>query len=172
VSARASDTARLTSLITDHDTTVVTATEQGRNRQYAKAATTLEDALATMTEIEALRRRLIATSEHTILDEWIERTKDYDVALRNVYLALKASKGKVTVEVQSARREERLAFDQLPPDRRTILVIISEVTRNGLTQAVLAIEDAHSRLDEALAAVGAPPSPEPASPEPASPEPT
>ena len=65
--------------------------------------------------------------------------------------ALVKSKGRVTVEVQSARREERDAFEQLPPDRRTILVIVSEVTRNGLTQAVLAIEEAHGRLDEALA---------------------
>ena len=85
-----------------------------------------------------------------ILDEWIERTGAYDVALRRLYAALVKSKGKVTVEVQSARREERAAFDQLPPDRRTILVIISEVTRNGLTQAVIAIDEAHGRLDDAL----------------------
>ena len=63
--------------------------------------------------------------------------------------------------VQSARREERDAYAQLPPDRRTILVIISEVTRNGLTQAVIAIDEASGRLDAALADVAeatAPPS--------------
>jgi hypothetical protein len=44
-----------------------------------------------------------------------------------------------------------VAFAQLPPDRRTIIVIVSEVTRGGLTQAVLAIEDARGRIDDALA---------------------
>ena len=56
--------------------------------------------------------------------------------------------------MQSARREERIAFENLPPDRRTMLVIISEVTRGGLTQAVVAIEDAHGRVDEALLSLG------------------
>jgi hypothetical protein len=44
-----------------------------------------------------------------------------------------------------------VAYAQLPPDRRTIIVIVSEVTRGGLTQAVLAIEDAHGRIENALA---------------------
>ena len=98
-------------------------------------------------------RRASPGSRHgigAILDEWIQRTGAYDLALQHLYAALVKSKGKVTVEVQSARREERDAFDQLPPDRRTILVIVSEVTRNGLTQAVIAIDEAHGRLDEAL----------------------
>ena len=57
----------------------------------------------------------------------------------------------------AARRAERAAFEQLPPDRRTIIVIVAEVARGGLTQAVLAIEDAHGRIDDALAEAGAAP---------------
>jgi hypothetical protein len=53
--------------------------------------------------------------------------------------------------VQAARRTEREAFDRLPPDRRTIIVIVAEVARGGLTAAVLAIEDARGRIDDALA---------------------
>lgn len=149
VAARARDTARLTALINEHDQTVLNGIQDGLNSQFKDAVKAIDAALEVMDSIKALRTRLVA-SDDTILDEWIERTGAYDVALRRLYAALVKSKGKVTVEVQSARREERAAFDQLPPDRRTILVIISEVTRNGLTQAVIAIDEAHGRLDDAL----------------------
>ena len=122
--------------------------------KFKSAVASINDALAVMADVEALRTRLLAAGD-TVLDEWIQRTKSYDLALQHLYAALVKSKGGVTIEVQSARREEREAFEQLPPDRRTILVIISEVTRNGLTQAVLAIDDASGRLDEALADVAA-----------------
>ena len=156
VAARARDTARLTALITEHDTTVVNAIQHGLNSKYRNAVETIDEALVVMKAIEDLRARLVA-SDDTILDEWIERTSAYDLALQHLYAALVKSKGKVTVEVQSARREERDAFEQLPPDRRTILVIIGEVTRNGLTQAVIAIDEAHGRLEEALVEVVAAP---------------
>jgi hypothetical protein len=152
VAARARDTARLTALINQHDTTVVNAIQHGLNSQYRDAVDTIDEALGIMDTIKDLRARLVAADD-TILDEWIERTGNYDVALQHLYGALVKSKGRVTVEVQSARREERDAFEQLPPDRRTILVIIGEVTRNGLIQAVVAIDDAHGRLDEALVEV-------------------
>ncbi len=149
VAARARDTARLTALINQHDETVVNAIQHGLNSQFKDAVETIDEAFVVMSTIKDLRARLVA-AEDTVLDEWIERTGAYDLALQHLYAALVKSKGKVTVEVQSARREERDAFDQLPPDRRTILVIVSEVTRNGLTQAVIAIDEAHGRLDEAL----------------------
>lgn len=151
VRLRAADTNELTALITAHNTTVINATEEGRNGRYKLAAEAIGEALVTIEAIETLRRRLVADPGETVLDEWISRTEAYDVALQNLYLALRASKGKVTIEVQAARREERIAFENLPPDGRTILVIIAEVTRGGLTQAVLAIEEAHGRLEAALA---------------------
>lgn len=151
VTGRAVDAAHLTTLIAEHDATVLDATEKGRTRRYREAATVLDDALLTIGEVATLRKRLIAGTEHTVLDEWIDRTAAYDVALRALYAALDASGGVVTQAVVAARREERLRFDQLPPDRRTIIVIVAEVARGGLTQAVLAIEDAHGRIDDALA---------------------
>jgi hypothetical protein len=160
VAARARETSRLTALITTHDTTVVNGIQHGLNSNFKSAVAKIDEALAVMKTIEDLRARLVAADD-TVLDEWIRRTKAYDVALQHLYAALVKSKGKVTVVVQSARREERDAYAQLPPDRRTILVIISEVTRNGLTQAVIAIDEASGRLDEALAEVAeasAPPS--------------
>ncbi|HET9851660.1 MAG TPA: hypothetical protein VFP56_04030 [Candidatus Limnocylindrales bacterium] len=152
VAARASETSRLTALITAHDTTVVNGIQHGLNSEFKNAVETIDEALAVMKTIDDLRARLVAADD-TVLDEWIRRTKAYDVALQHLYAALVKSKGRVTVVVQSARREERDAYAELPPDRRTILVIISEVTRNGLTQAVIAIDEASGRLDEALADV-------------------
>ena len=151
VTGRAVDAAHLTTLIADHDTTVLDAAENGRARRYLEAATILDQALLTVGEVDTLRKRLIAGTEQTILDEWIDRTAAYDVALKALYVALDKSRGVVTIAVQSARRAERLAFAQLPPDRRTIIVIVAEVGRGGLTQAVLAIEEARSRIDDALA---------------------
>jgi hypothetical protein len=158
VAARADDTSRLTALISQHDSTVLEGTQHGVDSEFKLAVGSVNDALAVIAEIETLRARLLAAGD-TVLDEWIQRTKAYDVALLHLYTALVKSKGAVTIDVQSARREEREAFDQLPPDRRTILVIIAEVTRNGLTQAVLAIDDASGRLDDALANAAASASP-------------
>ena len=158
VAARAGDTSRLTGLISEHDSTVLEGTQHGVDSEFKSAVSSVDDALAVMAQIEALRNRLLAPGD-TVLDEWIQRTKAYDLALQHLYAALVKSKGALTIDVQSARREERDAFDQLPPDRRTIVLIVSEVTRNGLTQAVLAIDDASGRLDDALAeaAASAPP---------------
>ena len=95
-----------------------------------------------------------------MLDEWIDRNRDYDLALQGVYVALVASNGDpTTIRVQKARAAERAAFNQLPPDRRTIIVIIGEVARGGLTRAVIAIEDARGRIEDALTEAGLQPGP-------------
>ena len=151
VSGRAADASNLISLIDGHDVTVLDAAAKGRANEFFEAAKILDEALFAVNEVKLVRERLIAGTEHTVLDEWIERTGAYDLALKRLYLALQRSHGDPnTLEVQSARREERVAFDQLPEDRRTIVVIVAEVARNGLTQAVVAIEDAHGRIDAAL----------------------
>jgi hypothetical protein len=151
VTGRAADAAQLTSLIAKHDTTVLQAAAKGVDHKYKDALPILDDALLIVADIKALRVRLIAGTEPTVLDEWIERDAAYDTALKALYAALVASKGKQTLVVLAARREERAAFALLPPDRRTIIVIVAEVARGGLTQAVLAIEDANGHIDDALA---------------------
>jgi hypothetical protein len=150
VKARSADAAQLTALIAKHDETVLAAAAKGVKAEYADAAATLDGAFLTAAEIKALRVRLIAATDRTVLDEWVERNQAYDTALKALYLTLVASNGVRTVEVDSARREERAAFDRLPPDRRTILVIVAEVARGGLTQAVLAIDEASRRIDAAF----------------------
>jgi hypothetical protein len=157
VAARSIEAANLSSLLAVHDETVVAAAAKGRVRAYDQAISTLGDALALIAQVAELRKRLIAGTGNTVLDEWILRNTGYDTALRALYQALVDSHGAVTPEVQAARRGERVAFEQLPPDRRTIIVILSEVTTGGLTEAVIAIEDAGGRIDDALGEAGAAP---------------
>jgi hypothetical protein len=159
VSARAADAAQLTSLIASHDTAVLDAAAKGRATQYETAIAILDGAILTVAEVKSRRARLIAGTERTVLDEWIERNGAYDAALRALYAALVVSNGEKTVEVQSAYREERAALEQLPPDRRTIIVIVAEVARGGLTQAVLAIDEASGRIDAAIAEADLDPDP-------------
>jgi len=154
VTGRAVDAAQVVSVISAHDQTVLSAAQKGVAGEYADALPILDEALLAIDQIQDLRDRLIASTEDTVLDEWIQRNKAYDLALQALYAALVKSKGAVTVAVTAARREEQIAFNNLPPDRRTIIVIVSEVARGGLTQAVLAIEDAHGRIDDALGTAG------------------
>jgi hypothetical protein len=154
VAAGAVETAHLTSLIGEHDTTVLAAAAQGRSRKYADALVTLQAATALLNEVALVRTQLIKSADVTVLDEWIARNLRYDNALSRLYAALTKSKGKNTLEVQAALREVELAQAQLPPDNRTIIVIVAEAARGGLNQAVITIEEAHARIDQALAETG------------------
>lgn len=150
VRARSQDIAGLIALIDRHDATVLAAAAEGRERRYAEAVEILTRARAILVEVRDLRLTLVAGGEATVLDEWVDRNLAYDLALEALYQALVDSSGRNTVRVQSAIREERIAREQLPPDRRSIIVIVSEVAANGLNQAVLAIEETRGRIDTAL----------------------
>lgn len=154
VAARATETANLMALIDRHDQTVLAAAADGRDRRYQRAMGILDDALLLVADVQTMRARLIAGSDGTVLDEWITRNHNFDTALRKLYQALRACScpnGPFTAAVQLANRDYEQARDQLPPDRRTIVVIVSEVTAGGLTEGVIAIEDAQGRIDDALA---------------------
>src|SRR5690349_2985746 len=117
VTARALEASGVTTLIAQHDQIVLAAAAQGRSRQYSKAAVTLDQAIQTVVAVKEQRTKLIADPGETVLDAWIERNRDYDLALQGVYLALVASNGNPnTVRVARARAAERAAFNQLPPD--------------------------------------------------------
>jgi hypothetical protein len=153
VRARSSDVVELLGLIDAHDQQVLAAAAEGRAGRYRSAISTLEVAEAILVGIEELRARLVSGLEPTVLDEWVDRNRTYDRALSALYKALRESRGRTTVAVQSAAREERIAREQLPADRRAIVVIVSEIARGGLNQAVLAIEETRGRIDAALADV-------------------
>jgi hypothetical protein len=152
VRVRTADVVDLIDLIDLHDTTVLAAAGEGRERRYGLAISILGQARDILVRIEEMRVRLVAGGEATVLDEWIDRNLAYNLALTGLYEALRDDRGRNTPAVQSAIREEMRARERLPADRRAIIVIVSEVARGGLNQAVLAIEETRGRIDTALTA--------------------
>ncbi len=141
---------KLSSLLTEHVDAVLAATELGRTASYAKAVKALDPADAAMTKARALRDTLARTVDVTTLDQWLDRNVAYDVALRKLYASLRDSKGKVTGDVRDAIKGERDAKGQLPPDARGLILIMSDIGRGGMNDAVIAIEEARGKLGDAL----------------------
>jgi hypothetical protein len=120
---------------------------------------TLEEADKAIADAGHLRDQLAKTVDVSTLDEWLDRSHKYDVALRNLYTKLVASKGRVTPAVRVAMTEERKARDRLPPDTRGLVLIMAEIGRGGMNGAVIAIEQARGQLADALAVPEASPAP-------------
>ncbi|MEO7664424.1 MAG: hypothetical protein ABIV26_04805, partial [Candidatus Limnocylindrales bacterium] len=100
-----------------------------------------------------IRDQLANASDVSTLDDWIGRNRRYDEALAALYRALWDANGKVTDAVRSAFTEEGVARAQLPGDTRALVVIVADIGRGGLNQAVIAIEQARGRLNLALEAL-------------------
>lgn len=153
---------RLSARLADHDDAVLKAAEQGRRARYGDAIKTLDDADAALDAARKQRDQLAKTVDVTTLDEWIARNAEYDTALRDLYGALRAGKGKVTKDVRAAIAAEAAAKDRLPPDNRGMVLIMSDIGRGGMNDAVVTIERARGELADALGTVGASDAPSPA----------
>ena len=98
-----------------------------------------------------MRDRVAGVADVTILDEWLARNRRYDAALVALYTALSEAGGRVTDAVRTAFAEEASARAQLPPDTRAFVLIVAELGRGGLNDAVIRIEELRGRLFAALA---------------------
>ena len=86
-----------------------------------------------------------------MLDEWLDRNADYDVALRNLYTgASRRSARRSPRRPGTAVEAEAAARARLPPDTRGLVVIMSDIGRAGLNEAVIGIEEARGKLTDAL----------------------
>ena len=153
---------RLTVLLTDHDKTAGAAAAQGRARKYAQALKTLATATAKLDEAKALRDVLANTVDVSTLTQWIDRNAEYDAALARLYQATIAAKGAVTKEFRDAFAAERRAQALLPANTSGLVIILAEIGRGGLNQAVIAIEEARAQLQQAIDLLDEAASPEPA----------
>ncbi len=140
----------LIDLLGRHDPMVATAAAQGREARYGDALLTLASALGVLNSTAKVRDSLVNSTDVSILDEWLARNRRYDSALVGLYSALRDAGGLVTDSVRAAYAEETAARAQLPPDTRALVLIVAEVGRGGLNQAVIAIEQARGRLNLAL----------------------
>jgi hypothetical protein len=150
ITDRSARAAELTIALDEHESTVAAAATDGRAARYAQALATLARASALLDQADELRVELLTASDQTTLDEWLARHRRYDTALTALYTALQASGGVVTTDVEVAYHEENVARAELPIDSRALIVIVAEIARNGLNQAVIAIEDARGRINTAL----------------------
>ena len=116
-----------------------------------------------MSRSRAFRDTLSRTVDVSTLTDWLDLNADYDAALRRLYQALIDSDGRMTPEVREAFTAEAEAASHLPPDSKALVIILSEIGRGGLNQAVITIEESRGELDSAislLAAAGTSGSPE------------
>ncbi len=147
---RAVGAARLTGLLTRHDQETAAAARAGAAGHYQRALTLLDAPDATLVEALRLRDDLASSTDVSTLSDWLDRNGAYDAALRNLYQSLVDAKGRVTNRVRKAFAQEATARDQLPTDTRALVVIMGDLARGGLNQAVISIEQARGALAAAL----------------------
>ena len=146
---------RLRTTLADHDQATAAAARLGTAARYAQAIAKLGESDAAIAEARKQRDAMAASVDVAILTQWIDRNADYDEALRALYQVLRSSGSKVTAAVEKAYKAEQEARALLPGDTRGLIVIMSDVARGGLNQAVIAIEEAKGRLTDALDAFNA-----------------
>ncbi|HEX7346620.1 MAG TPA: hypothetical protein VF253_07485, partial [Candidatus Limnocylindrales bacterium] len=147
---------RLSGMLAAHDEAVVDAAAAGRKGDYAAALDHLDDADAAIADAKTRRDRLKATVDVGTLDQWLDRSETYDKALRNLYVAVR--RGESAATIRDLMEKEQAAKDRLPPDTRSLVLIMAEIGQGGINDAAIEIEQAKADLDEALA----PPVDEPA----------
>jgi hypothetical protein len=140
----------LTTLLTDHDKIAGQAAVSGRQGKYAAALKTLEGASAKLEAAKKLRDALANTIDVSTLTQWIDRNAEYDAALAHLYRATIAAKGRITDDLKQAAIDERRAHSLLPSNTTGLVIILAEIGRGGLNQAVIGIEQTKAKLQVAL----------------------
>jgi hypothetical protein len=150
---------RLTTLLVDHDKVAGGAAALGHQAKYAQGLKELDKADKIIADSRALRDALANTVDVTTLTQWLDRNAEYDAALRHLFQALVDSKLKVNAEVRQAFLDERKAHDMLPANTDGLVIILAEIGRGGLNQAVIGIEEARGALQAAVDRLAATPAP-------------
>jgi len=150
VTDRSSRAAELTIALDERRLEQPVGEHEGRAAQYQQAIATLNHALDLLNQAQVLRAELLTSADQTVLDEWVARHRKYDEALMTLYQVLLDTGGVVTHDVEVAYHEENIARAELPTDSRALIVIVAEIARGDMNQAVVAIEDARGRISEAL----------------------
>jgi hypothetical protein len=141
---------RMSALLAEHDRLVGLAADRGVHAKYADAIKLIDQAETQITAARALRDQLAITVDVSVLDEWLARNDDYDVALRTLYVEISKVSRVVTAATRAAVKAEAAARARLPTDTRGLVVIMADIGRGGMNSAVIAIEGARATLADAL----------------------
>jgi hypothetical protein len=150
------DATKLTGLLDQHDKLIVAAINASISRKFRTAIARVDQAADALDEAGKVRDRLKARADVSELDEWLRRDRDYDTALRRLYIISAKSPTRITQELRDALAGERKARAVLPRDNSGLVIIMSEIGQGGLNQAVIAIERAREKLSAALADIDSP----------------
>jgi hypothetical protein len=148
---------RLTKLLVDHDTVAGGAAALGRKAKYVAGLAELTKADKIIADARALRDTLANTVDVSTLTQWLDRNAEYDTALRHLFQSLVDSKLKINAEVRQAFIDERRAHDLLPANTSGLVIILAEIGRGGLNQAVIGIEEARGQLQAVVDQLTSPP---------------
>ena len=149
-SEQALDASAVPTLLAHHDAIAAQAARQGSAGKYPQALKLLDDADASMAQARALRDRLAKKADVSTLTSWLNANAAYDQSLRVLYLALRDAKGHVTDAVRTAFAAEQVAREALPKDTKGIIVIMNDIARGGLNQAVIAIDTTKGLIAKVL----------------------
>ena len=144
------DAGRLTGLLDQHDKLIVSAIDAAINRQFKTAIARIDRANDRLDDATKIRDTLRTRTDVATLTEWLRRNRNYDTALRRLYVISARSPTRITTAMRNALAAERQARAALPKDTSGLIIIASEVTRGGLNQAVIAIERARNDLADGL----------------------
>jgi hypothetical protein len=142
---------RLSSRLERHDERITAAIEAGRAGEFDVAFAAIDEATAALDDAQELRDVLAAAVDVTTLDEWLRRNREYDVALRNLYVVSAETPDRVTPALRAAIRAEQAARANLPRTTNGLTIVMADIAQGGLNQAVIAIEEARGELGAALA---------------------
>jgi hypothetical protein len=141
---------RLTSFLTAHDTTAAKAVKEYEGSKFSASLKTLASAQGMLEQAKDLRDRLRNTVDVTTLTQWIDRNDEYDAAFKTLVQETVKAKGAVTKALRDAYLAERKAHALLPANTSGIVIILGEIGRGGLNEAVIGIEEARASLQAAL----------------------
>ena len=158
VGAGALAATRVTTLLLEHDRMTGDAAAAGSATKYKTAIGKLTQSDTMITQARSLRDSLAATGiDVSTLTQWLDLNAAYDAALRRLYQGFIDSKGRITDEIRDAFKGEKDARARLPSDTKGLVVILAEIGRGGLNEAVIGIEEARGDLEAALGLLTAPP---------------
>ncbi|MEO6350976.1 MAG: hypothetical protein ABIP53_10030 [Candidatus Limnocylindrales bacterium] len=145
--------ASLVDALLRHDGLVFRATTAGRQSNWDYALSLLDQANGPLSDVVAIRNSLAATVDVATLDDLLTRDRNYDSALTALYSYIRSTDNQSGDAFDALMADVDAAQDALPADTSAMSVIVSEAAGRSLTQSLIAIEEVHGAILEALAAV-------------------
>lgn len=145
--------ADLIATLREHDELVFQATGAGRDANWQDALDLLGQAGTSLTSATGLRDQLAQTTTVETLDDLLGRSRDYDDALTELYAYLRDGGEQSGQQFDDLQAAVDAALAALPGDQGVYIVIVFEAVGIPLTDGLVAMEEVHGTIGEALQAV-------------------